>query len=132
MDIILNTVCNFRNLLDDVDLQDVCAGKKPKAKIGHIRADHDGYRWWATYFPCHEELKTENIRIEMNEVCAEIIENRFRNLEEVKAFCYNNKDAKFGDCMYVFYIEHKFCNYELVFILRKGDYNMYLHAYKKP
>ena len=132
MNIILNPVCNFEDMMNDLEnTQDNCSVKQPKAKIGYIRADHDGYRWWTTYFPCREELKTEEIRQEMRDVCAEIIENMFINLEAVRKFCYSNSEAKTGEDTYSFYIECELCNYWVRFTTRRKDYNMYLHAYKK-
>jgi len=133
MNIIFNTVCNFKDILDDgdLDIQDISAGKQPEAKIGHFRADHDGRRWQTVYFPCHEDLKTEDMRKEINGVFTEIIKNRFKNPETVTEFCYSNKKARFGEYIYNFYIEHEMCNYCLVFILMHKEYSMYLHIYKK-
>ena len=120
MNIILTPVCNFGDNLKDTE-----------TKIGYIRADHDGYRWWTTYFPCHEELKTEDIRNEINGVCGELIENMFLNLGAIKEFCHRRTEAKTSEDIYDFYIESELCNYWVRFITRKKDYNMYLHAYIK-
>jgi len=35
--------------------EDLDENKRPRSELGYLRADHDGYRWWNTVWPVHNE-----------------------------------------------------------------------------
>jgi len=41
----LKTECPFPKVFEDLEYAEHAFGKTPRRKIGHIRADYDGYRW---------------------------------------------------------------------------------------
>jgi hypothetical protein len=111
---------------------DDCSSDSSK-KIGHIRGDHDGSRWWTTYIPCHDELKTEDSKIEMNLVCSDIIKNLYPDgvdsiLEKSIDF---STESKLSDSEFNFYIDGTVCDYWIRLIARRKDYNLYLHCFTK-
>lgn len=132
---IIKSVCNFKESLDEIsDVHDsITSSPQPVKKIGYIRGDHDGYRWYTSYFPCHENLKTKDIKEEFSSVFEEIIQDKqFENVRAIATYCSEHKEAKNGfDDRYTFYIDENLCNYILVFTPRNKDYNIYLHAYIK-
>ena len=140
MNIELKSICSFKDIIDDINEVKDEFGQiqnEHRQKIGYIRADHDGYRWWTTYFPCREELKTEEIKMEIHNICAGIIESEtFKNVEAIKTYCFNNPSDDVINFdrpdEYQYYIEGDLCYYWVRFITRKKDYNMYLTVYKKP
>ena len=44
----LLTECPFSEVFEDTNLVEGCSFPVPRRKIGHIRADYDGYRWHNT------------------------------------------------------------------------------------
>jgi len=54
----LKTECPFPEAFKDMERPGGCCVEVPRRKIGHIRADYNGYRWWNTVWPCHKELAT--------------------------------------------------------------------------
>ena len=44
----LKTECPFPEVFQDTERAEGSFVDVPRRKIGHIRADHDGYRWWNT------------------------------------------------------------------------------------
>ena len=57
--------CPFPEVFEDTETVEGCSFPEPRRKIGHIRADYDGWRWYNTVWPCHRVLATQ-------EVCKEI------------------------------------------------------------
>lgn len=130
----LTTVCSFEQLFEDTDIPERSNYPEPKKKIAHIRADHDGYRWWYTYWPCHEELATAEAKYEAASVYNALIsDDALSDLETVKRFCrsFPNASVNGADDEFNFYLTGDVCHYWLRLITRKGDYNMYLHFYTR-
>lgn len=104
-------------------------------KIGHVRADYDGWRWFATSWPCHRELETPDIVEEITAVYHEITaKDALCDLEALRRFCRAHpeacKDQEYRDDFY-FYLDGQFADFWVRLITRRGDYNMYLSAYIK-
>ena len=107
-----------------------------KLKIGHIRADYDGSKWWNTIWPNSQQLVTPERAIEIDKMYNALISNDcFPTLKELNAFCHSHTEAlenKEFDDVYNFYYEGERCMFRVRLITRKGDYNLYLYAYVKP
>lgn len=105
-------------------------------KIGHIRADYDGHRWWASAFPSYSELQSKHTAKEMDMVYAALTaKDAFCDLQALRHFCENHMEA----CIdrefqqeFNFYLSGEFCNFWIRLITRSKDYNLYLNAYTKP
>lgn len=127
--------CPFQAVLEDTEAVDGCTFPVPKLKIGHIRADHDGWRWYNTVWPCHKELATEEVCAEIDRVYDELTAaDTLKDLPSLRSFCSGHMEAcvdlEFGD-EFNFYYVGRFCDFWIRLITRKGDYNLYLNAYVK-
>ena len=130
----LTTDCSFQKIFEDTQIPEGSNYPEPRKKIAHIRADHDGYRWWYTYWPCHEELATAEAKYEAASVYnALIADDALSDLATMKRFCRAFPDASVNgaDDEFNFYLTGDICNYWLRLITRKGDYNMYLNFYAR-
>ena len=65
----LKPECSFTEIFDDLDEKT----GEPKRKIGYMRADHNGYRWYNSVFPCHNDLCTAEIAHEIDYVYDRLI-----------------------------------------------------------
>lgn len=105
-------------------------------KIGHIRADYDGHRWWATAFPAYSELQSKRTAKEMDMVYAALTaKDAFCDLQELRRFCEDHIEACIDHEFqqeFNFYLSGEACNFWIRLITRNKDYNLYLNAYTKP
>lgn len=101
----------------------------PVKEFGYVRADYDGYRWWNTWFPINHGTETSEMIAELNSLYSEFIKH-FSTLKYVCEFCRENA-AKVGNDEYNMFLVGEHGKYWFRFILRQGDYNLYLHAYQK-
>ncbi len=128
-------VCPFQETLDDGEMVEGCSFPVPKLKIGHLRADHDGWRWHNTVWPCHRALATPEICKEIDCVYDKLTaSDALKDLPALRRFCSSHMetciDKEYHEEFSFFYTgEH--CDFWIRLITRKGDYNMYLNAYAK-
>lgn len=131
----LQIKCPFQSTLDDTEAVEGCTFPVPRLKIGHIRADHDGWRWYNTVWPCHQKLATVEASVEIDRVYARLTaDDALRDLSALRKFCSQHMEAcaskEYLD-EFDFFYEGDCCNFWLRLITRKGDYNLYLNAYAK-
>ena len=130
----LTSICTFPELFRETEPIKGRIYNAPCSKIGHIRADHDGWRWWNTVWTCHDELATPEMKREIDATYEALTaRDAFCDLPTLTRFCELHPDACVGDSRteYNFYLEGRLCNYWIRLITRKRDYNMYLNAYSK-
>lgn len=130
----LESRCSFLEPFSVSERSENGIGFYPSGKIGHIRADHDGWRWWNTIWPCHDELATPEMKREIDAVYEALTaKDAFCDLTALTRFCESHPEARVGDSgtEYNFYLEGLLCDYWLRLITRRRDYNMYLNAYVK-
>jgi len=131
----LKTECLFQEVFQDMERSDGSFSDVPRKKVGHLRADYDGYRWWNTAWPCHPELALPDITAEIDQVYnALTATDALADLDTLIRFCYAHPDARVHPTEnqeYNFYLEGTFCNFWVRLITRRGDYNMYLNAFIK-
>lgn len=113
-----------------VDIGSLVSGDRPASEVGYSRWDYDGYRWWRTYWSVHDRLKTENVRDEINRVSKQF-EKEFPTLDSVRIFCKNGFAEQKSNDTYDAFMVGEHCCFWFRFILRRGDYNLYLHTYSK-
>lgn len=130
----LKTECPFAASFEDIE--ENAPGYAPiyRQKIGHLRADHDGWRWWNTWWPVHFELLSEERKAEINSVFEALTaKDALADLRTLTRFCEARPEANVHpggrDGEYNFYYEGTYCNYWVRLISRPRDYNMYLHAF---
>lgn len=111
-------------------------GKMPDERlIGYFRADHNGYRWYCTWFDGkNEKAKAYETKEELEYVGTQIIFHGFVNgISSLREFVYETNAVSVsseGD-EFNFYYSGCCCDYWVRFILRRGDYNMYIKCYQK-
>lgn len=131
----LKTQCSFDEVFKDCDPP--MSGQiltYPRKKIGHIRADHNGYRWHNTVWPHKDYLATKEMKREVDETYQALIGiNALSDFEALRNFCCQHPEACVGNDQteYNFYYEGKLCYYWLRLITRYKDYNLYLSFYTK-
>lgn len=127
--------CPFPEVFEDTETIEGCSFPEPRRKIGHIRADYDGWRWYNTVWPCHRALATQEICKEIDRVYdALTAPNALKDLTTLRKFCGEHTDAciaKENKDEFSFYYVGELCVFWIRLITRKGDYNMYLNAYTK-
>lgn len=131
----LRTECSFSEVFQDTEKADGSVIAVPRGKIGHIRADHDGRRWWNTVWPCHPELATPEIAAEIDQVYEALIaDDALADFDTLVRFCHDHPEARVRpteDQEYNFYLEGTLCDFWIRLITRWRDYNMYLNAFIK-
>ena len=131
----LLTECPFSEVFEDMETVEGCSFPVPRRKIGHMRADYDGWRWYDTVWPCHKALATPDVCTEIDCVYdALTAPDALKDLAALRKFCADHMDAciskEYGDEFSFYYVGER-CNFWIRLITRKGDYNMYLNAYTK-
>ncbi len=125
----LLTECPFPEVFEDTEKVEGCSFPVPRRKIGHIRADYDGWRWYNTVWPCHKALATLEVCAEIDRVYdALAAPDALKDLAALRKFCTDHMDAciskEYGDEFSFYYVGER-CNFWIRLITRKGDYNMY-------
>lgn len=127
--------CPFPEVFEDTETIEGCSFPEPRRKIGHIRADYDGWRWYNTVWPCHRVLATQEVCKEIDRVYdALTAPDALKDLTTLRKFCGEHIDAciaKENEDEFSFYYVGELCAFWIRLITRKGDYNMYLNAYIK-
>jgi len=131
----LQTKCPFPEAFEDMEYVESAFDKAPRRKIGHIRADYNGHRWWNSAWPCHPELATEAVKAEIDQVYdALTAKDALKDLPTLARFCEAHPEAcadrEFRQ-EYNFYLTGESCDFWIRLITRERDYNLYLNAYAK-
>ena len=130
----LTAECPFAEVFEDTEKDEHGILAYPRSKIGHIRADHDGWRWWNTVWPCHDDLATLEMKREIDVTYdALTAEDALCDYPTLERFCRSRMDVCVGSSgtEYNFYLEGDLCDYWLKLITRRNDYHLYLNAYIK-
>lgn len=131
----LKMVCPFPEAFEDVEPIESPHRDDPRRKIGHIRADYNGYRWWNTVWPSHWDLATEKVKAEMDRTYEALTaSDALCDLNALRHFCWLHPEAQVrpeADDDFNFYLVGETCNFWVRLITRDKDYNMYLSAYTK-
>ena len=127
------------NLIDLLTAENPCPqawadlgndGRHPKAEVGYIRADFNGYRWWNTVWPVNKALETPEIVAEIDAVYDAFLRD-FPSLEAVRRYCRERAEETSCDTEFNAYLEMPLGFYWLRLITRDRDYNLYLHCISK-
>lgn len=129
----LKVDCTFLNVI--TEMEKVNGNCIYKNKIMHFRIDHDGYRWWNTVWPYYNKKGSPEQAKEIDEVFARLIsKDAFKDFNAFVEFCFSHPNAmvdKDNFYEYNFYYEGEYCLFWLRCYARRGDYNIYLHAFEK-
>ena len=78
----LKTECPFPQVFEDLERSEDGFTNVPRRKIGHLRADYNGRRWWNTAWPCHPALATAEIKAEIDQQLLTLIPGKSRKKTE--------------------------------------------------
>ena len=131
----LRAECPFPKVFEDLERGENRFSDVPRRKIGHIRADHDGYRWRNTVWPCHPALASKEISAEIDRIYDALTAvDALKDLPALTRFCEAHSEA----CVdrqfqqeYSFFLEGESCDFWVRLITRERDYNLYLYAFAK-
>ena len=122
----LTEKCPFPNVFQDLERGEAGLCNVPCRKIGHIRADYDGYRWWNTVWPCHPALAEKEISVEIDRTYEALTAgDALKSLDTLVRFCQAHPEACVDQQFlqeYNFYPIGKTCDFWIRFITRTQDY----------
>lgn len=108
-------------------------GGYPSNEVCYCRADHNGYRWFNTWFRIYG---TKQDTKEMDAVYNEIY-NNIENLHMLRLYmdthCTPVKKGNPSEKTYRWngFLSGEFFDYYFRFSLLRGDYNLYMHVFEK-
>lgn len=102
--------------------------------IIYARCDHDGYKWWNTWWDGPSKKSIDNLSAvgeEISEIMFDLFDMLKNGVSDIRYMMDNNlaEPLSRDECNLYIYGEH--ANYWARFIARNKDYNIYLKAYKK-
>ena len=110
-----------------------------KHKIGHVRGDFGRYgdEFFSTWIPCHEELKTQRFKEELQQVVDELRSDLdfplLKNRNGMRSVCMNNLQNRVTDGWlpdtFGFKIRTKHYWYFIKCYYGQGDYNFYISCF---
>lgn len=109
---------------------------EPTRKVGHMRCYFTANNEvMSTFFSAVKELQTKKSLKEIMKVTSELTRSEFmKSFETMRAFCTSHPEARTGDDSsgeYTFFSDREYLRCWIRFILRRGDYNCYIHCYVK-
>ena len=105
---------------------------KSSELILYSRSDHDGYRWWNTWFTGKKDHpEKELIGKEAEEITFFFHEKLSNGVEDIMKCLEEGSIASIGENEGNLFYEGDYANYWIRFIARKRDYNMYVKAFEK-
>ena len=130
---VLTPICSFMNIFTGPQkTEPLNCLPVPVSKVLHSRSDYNGRKWWRTWHPCHDEPLGDELCGEINDFSDSLMElPEFTNLDTFRAFCRQYAEATSDSTEYNMYSVTPHFNIWLRLITRSGDYNMYVHFYKK-
>lgn len=99
----------------------------PVSEMGYSRSDYDEHRWWTTHFLLNDELKTQEQANEIDMV-TNSLQAAFPTLSELGLFCELFAEDLRRDNEYNLYYKGRHANYWIRCVIRKRDYNLYVHS----
>lgn len=131
----LQTKCPFLQVFEDLERGEDGFLNVHCRKIGHIRADYDGYRWYNTVWPCHPALASKEVSEEIDRTYDALTSvDALKDLSALTRFCEAHPEACVDRQLrqeYNFFLEGEYCDFWIRLITCKQDYNLYLNAFTK-
>ncbi len=131
----LKSECPFPDIFKDTVPDETGLSLYPRSKIGHFRADHNGWHWSNTLWLFSDISVTAKMKEEIDATYAALTaKDALADLPTLTQFCRAHPDAgvNYSDTEFNFFLEGQLCNYWIRLITRPNDYNMYLNFYAKP
>lgn len=107
--------------------KDLTPKGNPVSEMGYTRSDNNGHRWYTTCYPLNDALRTAQRSAEIDLV-TNSIQAAFPTLSALGLFCELFAEDLRRDNEYNLYYKGRFANYWIRCVIRKRDYNLYVHA----
>lgn len=119
-------------LTRDCDFEDAwkdrTPGGLPVSMMGYSRSDYAEHRWWTSFFLKNDALKSEQRATEIDWV-TNSMQKAFPTLSDLGLFCELFAEDLRRDNEYNLYYKGKYANYWIRCVIRKRDYNLYIHSF---
>ena len=128
---LLKPLCSFDQIYLDAT-EDQMGRKSPRTELAYSRSDYDGRKWWTTWFTVHEGLKTPERVAEIDQFMDALFAlPEMASLNTLRQMCrvYAEPTADPTECN--LYCDTERFHVWLRLIIRKRDYNLYVHFYVK-
>ncbi len=113
-----------------------CDSSLFKKRLYYSRNDHDGYKWWTTWWNGTADKSGRNmseVMLEISNITTEVLRMFPDGLTQLGRLFYDpSKMEKISDTEGNLYYLGDHANYHIRLINRRGDYNVYVSAYEKP
>ena len=128
---LLKPLCSFDQIYLDAT-EDQMGRKSPRTELAYSRSDYDGRKWWTTWFTVHEGLKTPERVMEIDQFMGALFTlPEMASLNTLRQMCrvYAEPTSDPTECN--LYCDTERFHVWLRLIIRKRDYNLYVHFYVK-
>jgi len=130
--IMLTPACTFEHVFNNVIKSSTGLTERPVSELAYSRSDHDGHRWWTTWFTCNEEKKTPQLIEEIDQfTIARFQMPEFKDFHSLISLCEQYAQPTNSDTEFNLYSETEHFYIWLRLITRFRDYNLYTHFYLK-
>ncbi|MBR3741095.1 MAG: hypothetical protein IKN04_11690 [Clostridia bacterium] len=123
----MSRICPYPKLWDETNCDET---RKPVSELGYFRCDNDGYRWYNTVWPVHNNLYTAELGAEFDAVL-DAFRRAFKDIPAMRKWCSANAEKTDDPTEYNAYFIGDKGFYWFRMITRRGDYNLYLHCFSK-
>lgn len=104
----------------------------PVSEVAYSRSDHDGHRWWTTWFDRPEERPTRALREEIDAFQTPLLQlPEFQNLRTLRRMYHLYAEPTSEPTEFDLYSQTEHFYIWLRMIIRERDYNLYVHFYLK-
>ena len=104
----------------------------PVSEVAYSRSDHDGRRWWTTWFDRPEERPARALREEIDAFQNPLLQlPEFQNLRTLRHMCRLYAEPTSAPTEFDLYSQTEHFYIWLRMITRERDYNLYVHFYLK-
>ena len=128
---LLTARCTFPEVFENRETDEYGIKKRPKSEVAYSRSDHDGCKWWTTWWKCRDKKASAELAQEINQFQNALFAMpEFENLDTMQEFC-ETAECTGDPTEFNLYAETEHFHIWLRMITRFRDYNLYVHFYLK-
>lgn len=128
---VLTPECTFKEVFNEKQEVPGHAIKHPATETAYSRSDYDGRRWWSTWFSCWKERPAPHLIKEIDQFHNALFEMpEFASLTAMEGLC-RLAEPTADPQEYNLYSGTEHFHIWLRMATRPGDYNLYVHYYRK-
>lgn len=126
-------VCTFENIFEGPKkLFPLSPVEHPVSEVAYSRSDHDGRKWWRTWFHSGEDKIRPPLSAEIDQFSDALLAlPEFKSLDAMERMCRSCAQPTESMTDFNLYSETKHFYIWLQLVTRERDYNLYVHFYLK-